>query len=212
MALAIIVPTIGRSTLGATLDSIAADITNTDQVVVVTGKENPDVHALVDEFSTLHDGEWIYGWPFETVNENVGHGLRNVALDEIITASHVCSIDDDDQYYPGALSLLRAAACDKPVIFKTRWGAAHPANGVELWQERRVCLGNIATPMIVAPVCAARFTPPQEPLSDLERWTIAQQGDPWYFADLGWAQQLVAELGAPVWREEFVALIRPVEP
>jgi len=185
--LTIIVPTIGRPSLAATIQSIARQIGWDDHVIVVTDGHRP---LARDIFERWYDE--FPGWEFLELppDGNWGHGLRNQVLDTLKPGIPVCTIDDDDVYEDGALELMRTAACDKPVIFRMRFGRGHRADGLVVWQQPRLQLGDIGTPMIVAPVCGARFG-----LS--------------YLGDFDYATALVAELGEPIWRDEVVAHIRP---
>lgn len=162
--LSIIVPTIGRPTLKATLDSIAEQWDG-EQVIVLTHKDaeragSEIFHACAPD--TRIDGvpAWTYvGIPDHGKNF-YGHDLRNFALDaDLVRGTHIATIDDDDIYVDGALSAMaEAVAGDASVtVFKARWGTGHPASGVVLWDHPHVAMGNVATPMIVAQRSPARY-------------------------------------------------------
>lgn len=194
MSLSIVVPTIGgRESILRTLDSIASQVNDGDEIIVVSEERDGLLHSYVQRYEDQYGGEWVYGYPEDGPCENgcFGHHLRNVALDTTVTGSHFWSIDDDDIMLPGAMELLRACQADVPVIFRARWGNGHPAAGVELPIMQEVRYGNIATPMILAPVGEAR-------------WGLD------YGGDFTYAEAVVAEFGEPIWRDEFVALVRPV--
>lgn len=191
MSLAIIVPTIGRPTLAATLRSIAEQVDAVDRVVVVA--DGPCQAARDTWGRIVKLGSRCNGWSYHERGpyRDWGHGLRNEALDSIITATHVATIDDDDVYEPGALELMRDACCERPVIFRMRYGRGHEAHGLELWRIPQILGGNVGTPMVVAPVCGARFGSS-------------------YTGELDYYRALTAELGEPIWRDEVTVHVRPV--
>jgi|SRR5581483_7974736 len=80
----VIVPTSGRATLLGTLESVVTQLRPGDQLIV---DRNDD-----DDF---------------------GNAARNRAI-ERATTSHVVFLDDDDEWLPGALDLMRAFARDNP--------------------------------------------------------------------------------------------------
>lgn len=183
--LTIIVPTVGRETLAATLASIHRQTVVGDRVIVAADGPRPRAREI------FHDHRWP-DWEFFEFefDGHWGHGLRNSILDQLEPGTHVVTIDDDDVYEDGALDLFREARCDRPVIFRMAFGRAHAADGLVVWQRPHVQYGDIGTPMILAPVCRARF--------GLE-----------YHGDFTYVTQLVEELGEPIWRPEVVARIRP---
>lgn len=198
--LSIIVPTIGRPTLRATLGSIA-DQWDGEQVIVLTERGHGETAEV---FRDLDPGIKINAepaWMLVQLPEGPGcwgHDLRNFALNGgLVRGSHVATIDDDDIYVDGALAAMaEAVADDAPVaVFKARWGAGHPANGVVLWSDQRVAKGNVATPMIVARRSEARY--------GLD-----------YFGDYQYAVELLLEFPPHehewVWDERVICEVRPV--
>lgn len=184
--LAIIVPTIGRPSLSATLRSISLQCKEDDNVIVVSDGHRPLARDIYQEWAP-HD--W---WQYLELppDGNWGHGLRNQVMDALEPNTHVVTIDDDDVYEDGALELFRAACCNIPVVFRMRFGRGHPADGLTVWREPEVRYGDIGTPMILAPVGRSRF--------GLE-----------YHGDFAYVSALVEEHGEPIWRPEVVAHIRP---
>jgi glycosyltransferase involved in cell wall biosynthesis len=155
--ISIIVPTIGRPTLQRTLHSIIRQTSDLDQIVVVFDGHDYDLQPAFDilalancEFAVASIeqlGEW-------------GHPARNYALDNIVTRTRVMTMDDDDIYLPGAFGMIREALDAHPPavhVFGCRWGPGHEAAGTVLPRGRGLLRGEIATPMIVAPTCLARY-------------------------------------------------------
>ena len=189
--LSIIVPTIGRDSLRATLASIASQWDG-EQVIVIEDGYLGLASSTYDEFAyDFPAGAWCY-LGHESMG-GYGHGLRNFCLDEqVVEGQWLATIDDDDVYLPGAFAYLREWCCDSPVFFKMNFGPGSHAHGITTWQRQKLLLGEVGTPMILAPVCKARF-------------------GLYYDGDLVYAQSLVDEVGEPIWREEVIAEVRPVK-
>lgn len=133
--------------------------------------------------------DWIYTVEY---GGNWGHPNRNYVMDKHVETSHVWTLDDDDVPAENALRSMRQHMNDPWTIFKMIFCEGHFANGVTCWREKEIKAGDIGTPMIFAPLSDARF------------------GDG-YMGDLDYALELQTELGAPVWAEEVVCLVRPVK-
>lgn len=188
MGLSIVVPTVARPSLPDTLMSIAPQLTEDDQVVVMVDGDHPEVTDLVNGFRALYRGAWM---SVEShTHGSWGHAATNQAFENWTTGTHWARMDDDDIYLPGALDVMREAACSLPVVFRARWGSAHPASGVVLWQNKEIRVGSIATPMIVAPASKARYS--------LE-----------YTGDFDYALALQAIFGQFIWRDEIICEVRP---
>lgn len=182
MKLSVIVPTVGRWTLERTLASCA----DADEIVLVVDD------AVAD------------GWEPEGLARNVvvdrvvggDHGYtartRGMAL---ATGTHLAFLDDDDVYAPGAVALIRAVAGEVPIVFRM----AHPEHGV-LWRDPVLRFGNVGTPMFVVPNDPAR----------LGVWAPHAPGLPEPGGDFTFLAGCCERMGAPVWREEVVAVIRPL--
>lgn len=173
-----ILPTIGRETLSAALDSCS----DADEVVLVI------------------DGGWE---PQEPFSENVrvlrvdgrdrGYTARTAGM-AAATGTHLAFLDDDDVYAAGALDVMRAAACDWPVIFRMD----DPYHGV-IWRKPELSFGNVGTPMILVPNDPARLGVWEPFAPELE-----SPG-----GDFSFISGCVEKMGGPVWRDEIVAVVRP---
>jgi glycosyltransferase involved in cell wall biosynthesis len=80
----VVVPTVGRPTLAATLASIAGELRPGDELIVVCN----------------NDGDF-------------GNSARNSAI-ERARGSHLAFLDDDDEWVPGALAAMRRFADENP--------------------------------------------------------------------------------------------------
>lgn len=110
------------------------------------------------------------------------------------TGTHLAFLDDDDIYTDDAISLMREAACDRPVIFRMD----HPRHGL-MWRERKLEFGNVGTPM---------FLVPNRP-SELGEWTPHMPGLKEPGGDFSFISGCVEAMGEPVWRDEVVCIVRP---
>lgn len=190
IGITVIIPTLGRKTLPATIASIASQLNAEDAVVVVSEGSNQDVKNLVTHCANLYPH---VDWTFTVAYGGCwGHPNRNYVLDNHVYTSHVWTLDDDDVATKNALSSLRAHMGDPWTIFKMTFGEGHFANGVTCWREQKIQAGDIGTPMLYAPISKARFGHA-------------------YMGDLDYANALQAELGEPIWAEDVVCLVRPVK-
>lgn len=150
--ISVIIPTIGRDTLGAALLSCA----DADEVIVEFNKDND------------------HGYSART------RGMQRA------TGTHIAFLDDDDTYTSNAISLMREAACDSPVIFRMEY-----VNGSQLWRTQSVSLANVGTPMFLVPN-------KPELLGEWRAWVGDSCGDYRFISET------VNKMGEPVWRPEVV--------
>ncbi len=151
----IIVPTIGRTTLGRTLRSIiGAGAQADDQVLVVgdSGRPPADRWAARRDaamFMTRLQLHYIEAGHPESM---AGAHQRNVAQG-LATGSHLLFLDDDDVYTPGALAAIRRHVTEEPEevhVHKMR-AASKRFSYTTLWLDPVVRMGNIGTPMFCVP-------------------------------------------------------------
>ena len=113
----VIIPTVGRATLRQTLASVAPQLRNGDAV-----------HVLRN-----NDGDY-------------GNRARNDAIARAIT-SHLCFLDDDDEWLRDALDDMRAFADEYPDrvgVFRARYDALGDTGTPQN-------LAQVGTPMLVVP-------------------------------------------------------------
>jgi glycosyltransferase involved in cell wall biosynthesis len=128
-------------------------------------------------------------------NEDGDHGYsaRTRGIQKA-TGSHLAFLDDDDVYTPGAIELMREAACHLPVIFRMD----HHQHGV-MWRNRSLEFGNVGTPMFLVP------NRPEE----LGEWKEHAPGLAEPGGDFSFISGCVEKMGGPVWYEQIVCTVRP---
>ena len=175
------IPTLGRASLERTLRSCAS----ADEVVVILdtarGGELPCALPPHAVYAEGHFG--VTG----------GHAGRAFGF-PLATGTHLAFMDDDDEYTPGAIELMRSGACERPVIFRM----SHYAHGV-LWRDPEIRFGNVSTQMYVVPNDPARFG----------SWNPHIPGLPEPGGDYTFISETCEMMGEPVWREEITTVIRP---
>lgn len=117
-----------------------------------------------------------------------GSTERNFAT-PLARGEYLSFMDDDDAYAPGARAALESAANGKPSIFRMRY-----ANGQTLWTDPEIRCGNVGTPMVFVP----------NALDRLGLWGPNVGGDTDFMFRMKWEPHEIT------WREEVIALIRPV--
>ncbi len=187
VSLSIIVPTCGRSTLERTLTSIkAAGFHRRDQVIVVGDGHQPKARAIALKWRTALATTYLETDPTRCA----GHAQRNAAM-KVASGSHLISIDDDDTYRPGALEAVRAAAELHPgrfLIFRMQSHTPRHPWGT-LWNYKGASLGNVGTPMMVAPNVKGK----------LGRWGDRYEGD------FDFLESTLAHYPeGPVWLEDVI--------
>jgi glycosyltransferase involved in cell wall biosynthesis len=184
-SLSIVVPTMGRSSLGKALQSIALQLGPEDEVLVVADVDHDQLQAR-KIFEVFEDERWKFGWCESTYGRGGAQRELGIAMS---TGTHLCFMDDDDWYLPGALSAMRSMASEVPVIFRMDC----PWNGI-VWNRKTVDYGNIGTPMFVVP---------NRP-GYLGSWTPFEGI---HGSDFTFISGCVERLGEPLWRTEIVAFV-----
>lgn len=168
VSISVVIPTLGRPSLPAMLRSLAPQLNDCDEVVVVGDGPRPTAAAAVRSmrdprirYLEHHDDASIFG-----------NAQRNVGV-EHSTGDVLWFCDDDDQALPHALSVIRRELQDEvPVMFRM----FH--EGRVLWSRAVMEKANIGGAMFVVP--RSRFlpwpVPGQESDSDFE-WLVAIAAD-----------------------------------
>lgn len=129
-----IVPTIGRDTLKATIDSIPTDW---HPLVIADGDEAFSTACVMLADTRAR----VVATPR---SDDVGHTQRNVGM-KIAESEWLAFMDDDDTYAPYADEIV-APQQRRPHIYRMRYH-----HGGELWQTEQLREGNVGTPMFVLP-------------------------------------------------------------
>jgi glycosyltransferase involved in cell wall biosynthesis len=180
--LSIVIPTLGRDSLARTLASCA----DADEIIIVldTSRGCRYLPCELPPNAILVRGRYgVTG----------GHAGRVSGM-QIATGTHLAFMDDDDVFNPGAVQLMRDAACDVPVIFRMD----HYAHGL-LWRDREIRFGNVSTQMYVVPNQPEQFG----------SWTPHVPGLKEPGGDYTFIKETVEQMGGVVWRNEIISTIRP---
>jgi glycosyltransferase involved in cell wall biosynthesis len=181
MRLSVIVPTLGRDTLAATLESIVPQLAQGDEVIVVADGPQPTAAAIVRTIRSDDVRYFAHGPTHVKGNSQRNAGIAGA------TGDYLLFMDDDDVYVAGALDMIRDAAraeAGRSFVFRM------DNYGTILWRARRLSYGDVGTPMFVAP-------------------NVRGAVPSWRDSDYDFACDFVARHGPPVWREEVVAVVRP---
>ena len=182
VVISFIVPTIGRESLTATLDSI--ELWDDDEIVLVSQRMDLQPEKPVRHIYCPAGKDW-------------GHMERNVGS-KFALKRYLAHIDDDDTYAPGARALMEDAirtTPDRPVLFRMRY-----PNGVTLWCDPELIFGNVGTPMMLIPNVPAK----------LGTWGSYDGGDFGFLETMGWSRdeivwrpEVIALLGRnSAWAEQ----------
>ena len=105
-ALSIIIPTLGRPTLSATLDSVVGQLRGGDEVWIVSDGPRPDALKMAQRYAAKLGGALIRFAEGPATPGGMGGPQRNRGM-QLATGSHLLFMDDDDVYLPGALDAIR---------------------------------------------------------------------------------------------------------
>jgi len=211
--IAITIPTIGRESLREAVQSLVPQLADGDRVMVVCDdmtRYDFCSDTVADAREAAADGVMWRTYPTDKPRGAFGHAGRNMALDMLLeledAPSWSWSIDDDDIATPWALEKIRAATLtgDSPwYVFRMVGGAGSHYPGLKLPNQGPVIrAGNVGTPMLVFPVCDARWGTTSVDTN------LGSQPDG-YFGDYQMAISLTDELGQPGWVDSTVCEVRP---
>jgi glycosyltransferase involved in cell wall biosynthesis len=185
MSLSVIVPTVGRPSLSATLRSIAPQLAQGDEVLVVGDGPQPAARAVAAGFPFVQYHE--FGPTFAFGDAQRQFGMRQAH------GTHLMFMDDDDVYEPGAFAEVRRAVAREPicpVMFRMIYAES------VMWREKKVCGGNVSTHMLVVPNIKDR----------LGRWR-PRSGDLPFAGDYGFITSTLRRwpTGSLLWNEAVIA-------
>lgn len=187
MSLSIIIPTIGRESLIATLRSAIDQVRDHDEILVVHDGPRPTGDAL-------WHGEWPHAvWLDSGPHNDWGAACRNYGM-KCAACDYLMFMDDDDCYAPDALEHVRQAIAKHPgAIFFFQMH--YPREKRTLWVDKEIRSGNMGSPMLVMPREANR----------------PQWDGRFYDQDFRFFRDLVAANPdrEVIWVEKVIALIKP---
>ena len=181
MSISFIVPTIGRESLRRTIASIE---TRPGDEILLVG----DVALRLREYAFIAERPELRVIDCPPGGD-YGHHERNVAM-ETAKGDYLSSMDDDDEYMPGARALLESAMHGAPSIFRMQY---HNDQGPTLWRDKEIRVGNCGTPCVFAPNMPERLVP----------WGHHYCGDFDFMSGMKWAPHEIS------WREEVICIVRP---
>jgi hypothetical protein len=150
--LSIIIPTLGRPTLTATLASIRTQqLTDGDEVILV--QDGPEEEATRKVFEESGVPGKYFG--LDRHYGDIGATPRNAGM-AVARGDYLAFMDDDDYYLDGAFDSIRRAIAryaGRPMMFRM----VRPGWAQTIWREQVVRLGNVSTQMIVTPNQSAKL-------------------------------------------------------
>jgi glycosyltransferase involved in cell wall biosynthesis len=188
MRLSIVIPTIGRSTLSRTLDSLVqTGLKPNDEILVIGDGGQPEAERIC-KVSQEAGLPVVYR---ECGPTNCYGNAQREFGQKLATGDAIVYIDDDDEYLNNALSVMREHADEKPEniqIFKFQ----HRTLGV-IWKEQAIRMGNVSTQMVLVPNHQERLGKWPN-VYEGDYWFIRRTVDNWPYADRGilWRDEVVA--------------------
>ena len=181
MNVSVLVATVGRPTLEATLNSIVSQTLPGDQVLVIGATQ--DIGNRAAKFGCT----FVQAPP----GKDWGASERALAVPHA-TGDYLAFLDDDDVYLPGARTAMGKAMAQhpgRPTIFKMKisW------TGGTLWVDPELRMGNVGTPM---------FFLPNQP-EKLGKWGRRYGNDFEFISTCKWMNEQF------VWDSTVISLIRP---
>lgn len=187
----IIIPTIMRPTLVATLASIRhAGGGPGDEVLVIVDAAHQNGYAPAG-FNDAVAGLVATGTSVRILQPDDARGgwggpARNHGV-SAARGSHLLFIDDDDVYRPGAIEMIRSLVAPAPESMHVWRMVAR--GGAVVWRVPRLMQGNIGTPMFAVPRGVAGY------------WTERYEGD----FDFAWSSfRNMNDTGCMVWHEQVL--------
>lgn len=184
----VIVPTKGRTTLAATLDSLA-QLSAGDSVIVGVDGDQPQAQAILGSVSLPCP---LTTFVVRPQADDLGCTPRNLALSMVDSKSWVCWLDDDDIWVDGAAKTIRAKLREPHLyhMFRMQW-----PDGRTFWRERKYKWANVGSPMFVSHISHAR----------LGKWDGRRGSDYRYIGDV------VDDLDKIQWHKDVICHVRPHE-
>lgn len=141
MTLSVIVPTLGRSSLRNTLDSVVPQLREGDELLLVGDGHQPVAQAM----AAPHAGRVVYMEVGPT--RSWGHAQRNAAM-AIAKGRYLAFLDDDDIWLPGARRAIGQETEAYPGAFIVFRMLHHLGR---IWTDPEIRSGNVSTQMLIVP-------------------------------------------------------------
>lgn len=191
VSLTIQIATISRPTLFSTLWSLRYHnmLAPGDEIMLIGDGPQPAAKAMWDQMHLPGRYVEVPGGP----HRDWGHTARNTMMAEA-RAAYLMAGDDDDEWTPGALEIIRRALREnpgRPHLFRM---SGVPGIG-DVWNDREIREGNVGTPLLVVPTAGRKWG----------RYTNHPAGDHDFIRDTiaMWPPDSL------VWREEVIYKVRP---
>ena len=188
MRLSIIMPTIGRFSLWRALNSLVPQLEAGDEVLLVGDGPQPIAKRASE----------VYGTSVRYVEHEPTHCFGNAQRQAglaMASGDYVLFLDDDDILIPSAFAVVRDAireTADCPMLFQHI-----DRNGLVLWIDPVVRMGNVSTAQIVFPN-RPEYLGAWKDVYEGDYWFIRSTLDTWPGGD-----------AAVVWRPNILADCRP---
>jgi glycosyltransferase involved in cell wall biosynthesis len=190
--LSIVLATIGRKSLPDALASCRGLGPRDELIVAIDNPQARIGEAMLDV--PFHLDSLVIGTVPGGPHRDWGGAARNWGMSHS-RGDWLLFLDDDDAYVPGAITAIRRALTDAPLVPHI-FRMCYPDENRFLWRERKVEIGNVSTQMICVPNDKDR----------LGKWGKEHHNDYLFLVDT-----LAHYVGGPVWCEEIIQYVWPTE-
>jgi glycosyltransferase involved in cell wall biosynthesis len=184
-SISVVVPTIGRTSLKRTLQSIVPQLDLGDEVVIVGDGPCKHRKGMIESF-----GVKVRYMELPRKANDWGGTPRNMGMRNAL-GNYIAFMDDDDVFLPGAFKAMHETInhyTGRAFLFKMM------RMGKVIWERPELVIGNVSTQMILMPnrpttnpVWEGFYEADFKFISDL----VAQQP---YYAPIMWMDDVIAEL------------------
>ena len=148
--ISIILPTCGRHTFSRALGSVTRQLAADDEVRVVGDGAQPLIRDIVAETGDRRVTYCEHG-----PTQFYGNAQRNLGMQQA-NGDLIAFLDDDDEYFDGALDAIRRAATEhpaRPLMFRLR--CERPR--FVIWRRPKLAVGNVSGGAFVVPNLPGRL-------------------------------------------------------
>jgi glycosyltransferase involved in cell wall biosynthesis len=140
VGISIITPTVGRSSLARTAQSVIRQLGDSDQWIVVSDGPSDAAKSIVEAFS---DSRVIYRE--STGTQRWGNHERDIGIEKA-SGARLVFVDDDDELTDDAIAIVKRAHVQNPSRPLMCRMHVLPNERI-LWERTAVASGNVGTPM-----------------------------------------------------------------